>query len=61
MICQRCKVEMRKGIAIHSNWDDRALYVTGSGPTVTARNLMLVDCWKCPKCGDSRDIEPACF
>jgi Zn-finger nucleic acid-binding protein len=54
MLCPRCHVELKWGIAIDSHTDPDAKYIAPQG-RFTAKDVELVDVLKCPKCGYSDD------
>ena len=56
--CKRCKVWMKKGIALQEGYSGIPDFI-GSKEVVTmspSGNSKLVNVWKCPKCGESRTI-----
>lgn len=55
MICEKCKVEMVYGKAIKTQEISRSCFI--SPAKITAKNLVIIDCLKCPKCGHSDDGE----
>ena len=52
MICKHCKIEMTIGLVIDPRYEENGLPVTGRLP-ITAENMDIVNCWKCPRCGHS--------
>lgn len=57
MICKRCNIEMKLGQAIHTDRDPPRNVCFGFGNIREKHPLKIVQCWKCPKCGHSEDIE----
>ena len=56
MICPRCKVEMVDGFALPEQYEPGNICRGfGHGHIVTADNLELIPCLKCPSCGFSDD------
>jgi len=55
MKCPKCGTEMGKGIAIDAE-DTRGFTIVPRAP-LNAESLKLIECFKCPKCGYSDDIE----
>jgi len=55
MICERCTVEMVPGIAIKTQPFGRARICQFHVEVITAENLELIGCYKCPECGYSDD------
>ena len=51
MKCDRCHVDMINGFAL---WPWYLRFVSYFAPQPSAEKLK--ECWKCPKCGASREI-----
>ncbi len=54
MLCPRCNVELKLGIAIDPRTDKNTLFYRQQYP-LTADELELINVLKCPKCGYSDD------
>jgi Zn-finger nucleic acid-binding protein len=54
MLCPRCHVELKWGIAINPHIDANARYIVPQEP-LTIKDIELIDVLKCPKCGYSDD------
>ncbi len=54
MLCPRCDIEMKWGIAIDPHSDANARYIVPRAP-LTIKDIELIDVLKCPKCGYSDD------
>ena len=55
MKCPKCNVEMVTGIAIKPKYDSEFLSIVPLKKTLTAKEMKLIKCFKCPKCGHSDD------
>jgi len=53
MICPKCQVEMKKGIAICPKIDPYARCIVPQTDIIPHKALRLIDVFKCPKCGYS--------
>ena len=58
MECERCGTEMKIGQAIDPQTRERWC-CTGFGgfPVSTHETISVIECYKCPKCGDSDYID----
>ncbi len=56
LTCPICKVPMQIGKTLSPYEVKGALYFCGP-PVGNARNIALVDCYKCPSCGNSEELD----
>ena len=58
-LCPKCKVEMIEGKAIQygSKHFNENVCIGFGRPIVNHKNLKLIECLKCPKCGHSDDLD----
>ena len=55
-ICHRCNIEMKIGKVIYP-YELKNTFYDPSGPVANKDNLKIVDCWKCPNCGNSEELK----